>query len=178
MKMTAIIFALLTALSVTSAQAKHHRHYKPHKMPAHAIIHIAAGNDTDLSDSRYGWVSQGQIQARTSQEYAYDGGHVVSHPAGCPWRLFCGCGASVRVFGYPVRDLFLAENWRRFPSAMPGAGMVAWRSGHVFVIESVNGDGTVVAYDANSGGHLTRIHTVSLSGFHVVDPHGARVALR
>ena len=49
--------------------------------------------------------------------------------------------------------------------------MVAVRNHHVFVIRSVNGDGTVVAYDANSGGHLTRVHTVSLSGYSVRNPH-------
>lgn len=103
-----------------------------------------------------------------------NGTQVVSHPQGCPWRLFCGCGVSVKVFGRPIRELFLAANWRKFPSASPARGMVAWRWGHVFYIEEVNGDGTVQAYDPNSGGHLTRIHTVSLRGYHVVNPHGSR----
>jgi hypothetical protein len=101
---------------------------------------------------------------------------IVSHPSGCSWRAFCGCGVSVRVFGHPVRDLFLAANWRRFKSAFAAAGMVAWRYGHVFYIEAVNGDGTVRAYDPNSGGHLTRIHDVSLRGYHVVDPRSGRMA--
>jgi len=67
---------------------------------------------------------------------------------------------------------FLAANWRRFPPASPAPGRVAWRYGHVFYIEAVHGDGTVTAYDPNSGGHLTRIHRVSLRGYHVVDPRG------
>jgi hypothetical protein len=42
---------------------------------------------------------------------------VVAHPRACPARLYCGCGVSVRVFGRPIRSLFLAANWRRFPPA-------------------------------------------------------------
>lgn len=100
-------------------------------------------------------------------------GTVVGHPPGCPSRAFCGCGVSVKVFGRPVRDLFLAANWlRRFPSASPGAGMVAARRGHVMYIMSYNGDGTALVYDPNSGGHRTRVHTRSLAGYRVVNPHG------
>lgn len=108
----------------------------------------------------------------------YDGGQLVSHPNGCPWRLFCGCGTSVRVFGRPIRHLFLASNWKMFPPTTPHRGAVAWRSGHVFYIESMNADGTVLAYDPNSGHHGTRIHNVSLRGYHIVDPYGARLASR
>jgi hypothetical protein len=54
--------------------------------------------------------------------------------------------------------------------------MVAARSGHVFVILAVNGDGTVLAHDGNSGRGLTREHVVSLRGFRVVDPHGSHYA--
>src|ERR1041385_7700939 len=43
-------------------------------------------------------------------------GNVVAmlpHPSGCPARAFCGCGASVEVFGRPVRSLWLAAAWFR-----------------------------------------------------------------
>lgn len=109
-------------------------------------------------------------------DYVVGQERIVSHPSGCPRSAFCGCGASVRIFGHPVRDLFLASNWFRFPHARPGPGMVGVRNHHVFVIESVNSDGTVVAYDANSGGHQTRVHTISLRGYSVRDPHGGRYA--
>ena len=102
----------------------------------------------------------------------YDSGSVVGHPSGCPARLFCGCGAAVRVFGTPRRDLWLAANWLRYPRAHPAPGMVAARHGHVFVIEQVLGNGNVIAYDANSGGGRTRIHQVSLRGYTVVNPRG------
>ena len=97
-------------------------------------------------------------------------GHVVGgRPAGCP-RSFCGCGASIRVFGRIVPGLNLASNWLRFPRTAPAPGMVAARRGHVFVLEQhVEGD-TWMAYDANSGGHATRIHARSLRGYIVVNP--------
>jgi hypothetical protein len=98
-------------------------------------------------------------------------GQVVgSRPVGCPYS-FCGCGASIRVFGRIVPGLNLASNWLRFPRTAPAPGMVAARRGHVFVLERhVEGD-TWMAYDANSGGHATRIHTRSLRGYTVVNPH-------
>jgi hypothetical protein len=97
---------------------------------------------------------------------------VGGRPAGCP-RSFCGCGASIRVFGRIVPGLNLASNWLRFPRAAPAPGMVAARHGHVFVLEQhLEGD-TWMAYDANSGGHATRVHARSLRGYTVVNPHAA-----
>jgi hypothetical protein len=100
-------------------------------------------------------------------------GQVVGgRPAGCP-HSFCGCGASIRVFGRIVPGLHLASNWLRFPRTTPAPGMVAARRGHVFVLERhVEGD-MWMAYDANSGGHATRIHARSLRGYTVVNPRGA-----
>ena len=99
-------------------------------------------------------------------------GEVVSHPAGCPRSQFCGCGVAVRVFGSPVRDLWLVQNWYRFPRAQPAAGNVAiLGSRHVAYILQAYGDGTATLYDPNSGGGLTRVHRVSLRGWAVVDPH-------
>jgi hypothetical protein len=97
---------------------------------------------------------------------------VSGRPSGCP-RSFCGCGASLRVFGRIVPELNLAANWLRFPRTAPAPGMVAARHGHVFVLEQqVEGD-TWMAYDANSGGHATRIHARSLHGYTVVNPRAA-----
>ena len=113
------------------------------------------------------------VEARPRHYHAsYDSGSVVSHPSGCPHRAFCGCGAAVRVFGTPRRDLWLAANWLRYPRTLPAPGMVAARHGHVFVIEQVLANGNVIAYDANSGRGLTRIHQVSLRGYTVVNPRG------
>lgn len=95
---------------------------------------------------------------------------VVGHPSGCPRTAFCGCGTSVKVFGHPVRDLYRAAAWFKFRRASPAPGMVAVRNHHVFYIESVIDGDTVLAYDPNSGSHKTRVHTVSLRGYRVVDP--------
>lgn len=104
--------------------------------------------------------------------YRDSGPSVVPHPAGCPSRAFCGCGAAVRVFGHSVRELWLAANWFKFPRAAPGVGMVAVRRHHVFVLEADLGGGLWQVFDANSGGHLTRVHARSLAGYAIVNPHG------
>jgi hypothetical protein len=100
-------------------------------------------------------------------------GQVVgSRPTGCP-RSFCGCGASLRVFGRIAPGLNLASNWLRFPRTSPAPGMVAARRGHVFVLEQHVGGDVWMAYDANSGGRATRIHARSLRGYTVVNPRVA-----
>jgi hypothetical protein len=50
--------------------------------------------------------------------------------------------------------------------------MAAVRRHHVFVLEQHIGGDTWLAYDANSGHGLTKIHARSLAGFTIVDPHG------
>ncbi len=94
----------------------------------------------------------------------------VEHPSGCPRTAFCGCGVAVKVFGKPIRDLWLAANWFRYKAAEAAPGMVAVRRHHVFYIVEVRGHGVVLAYDPNSGNHKTRIHLRSLAGYRVVDP--------
>ncbi|MCK1583285.1 hypothetical protein IVB03_27910 [Bradyrhizobium sp. 168] len=97
---------------------------------------------------------------------------IVAHPSGCPARAFCGCGAAVRVFGAPVRKLWLAAAWFSFPRAAPASGMVAVRRHHVFVLEQHLGGSKWQVYDANSGGHATRLHARSIAGYAIVDPRG------
>lgn len=112
----------------------------------------------------------------TQRSFLQHGATLLPHPPGCPRRAFCGCGAAVEVFGRPIRSLWLAANWLRFPRVprgMEAPGHAAARHGHVFVIKQVLGNGQVLAYDANSGGRRTRLHVRSLAGFAVVNPHGA-----
>jgi hypothetical protein len=97
-------------------------------------------------------------------------GRVVAHPSGCPRRAFCGCGAAVRIFGKPIRSLWLAANWFRFPRTSPAPGTVAVRRHHVFVLEHHIGGSTWMVYDANSGGRRTRVHPRSIAGYAIVDP--------
>ena len=104
---------------------------------------------------------------------AYGSNGTVQHPPGCPRFLFCGCAASARVFGHPVRSLYLVRNWYQFPRTAPAPGMaVLFGASHVAIIEQYHGDGSATLYDPNSGGGLTRIHRVKISGLVVVNPQG------
>ncbi len=141
-----IMAALLAVamLTATSAEARNSRHHHHYRHHHHRAVADANGNGT-----------------------------LVSHPAGCPGRAFCGCGVAVKIFGHPVRDLYLASNWYKFPRATPGPGMVAVRRHHVMAILSYSGGGVATVYDPNSGGHATRIHQRSLAGYTVVNPRYA-----
>ena len=96
----------------------------------------------------------------------------LPHPAGCPATEFCACGAAVEVFGRPIRELWLAANWFRFPPAALAPGMAAVRQHHVMVIKQVVGPNRAVVYDANSGHHRTQVHEVSLQGYSIRNPRG------
>jgi hypothetical protein len=97
---------------------------------------------------------------------------IGGRPSGCP-HAFCGCEASLFRFGRIIPQLNLATNWRRFPRATPAPGMAAVRSGHVMILQQhVAGDVWNV-HDGNSGGHVTREHARSISGYTIVDPSSA-----
>jgi hypothetical protein len=101
---------------------------------------------------------------------------IGSRPAGCPHR-FCGCEASLYLFGEIRPELNLAYNWiRKFPRTAPSGGMVAARSGHVMVLMSHVGGDEWLVHDGNSGGGRTRRHVRSIRGYVIVDPHGSRTA--
>ena len=127
-------------------------------------------------------VMRGRYSRHRSYADANGNGAIVAHPAGCPGRAFCGCGTCVKV-GFSLAEckrmgLFLARNWfHRFPRTAPSAGMVAARSGHVMYIMAYQGNGLATVYDPNSGGHRTRVHTRSLSGYTIVNPHGRSTAM-
>lgn len=181
-RVMALCAAALFAFVSTSAEAKrhHHQHHHittPHKSH-HNYIKIAIGctydNDGHIRcGEAIERASDRPIRAasyRVAQNWSGEEGIVANH-SGCPRIAFCGCSSSIEVFGRPVRDLYLAANWFKFPRTSPAPGMVAVRQHHVFVIRAVHLDGTVLAFDPNSGGHRTRIHTVSLRGYSVRDPH-------
>lgn len=142
--------------------------------PCASVTSVKPRSSREARADRYRNVEFGSpmYPPETAQSFLQRGAQILPHPSGCPRRAFCGCGAAVEVFGRPVRSLWLAANWLRFPRAEPAPGMVAARRGHVFVIRQVLGGGRVLAYDANSGGRRTRLHVRSLAGFVVVNPHG------
>jgi hypothetical protein len=145
-KRFAIAIAALLCSSPAFAHGHRHHHYRHYAHHRHGMVQvlgIGLAHELDV---------------------------LASHPAGCPARAFCGCGVSVKVYGHSVRNLWLASNWYRFPRTYAHSGAVAVRNHHVFYIEQTFGDGTVLAYDPNSGGHMTRIHRISLAGYTVVQP--------
>lgn len=118
----------------------------------------------------------GRATNRTVRQVSRTVSDVVTqylpHPAGCPRRAFCGCGAATEVFGAPLRNLWLARAWYKFPRAAPAPQMAAVRPHHVFVLRRhVAGNNWLVA-DHNSGGRKSRLHVRSIAGFTIVNPHG------
>ena len=101
---------------------------------------------------------------------------VGGRPAGCPHQ-FCGCVASLYLFGEIRPELNLAANWKRkFPRTEPASGMVAARNGHVMVLMShASGDEWMV-HDGNSGGGRTREHVRSIRGYTIVNPRATVTA--
>jgi hypothetical protein len=94
---------------------------------------------------------------------------IGGRPHGCP-RAYCGCGASLHLFGRIVPSLNLAANWLRFPRTAPAPKMVAVRRGHVFVLEQHIEGNVWLVHDSNSGGGRTRLHHRSIAGYAIVSP--------
>jgi hypothetical protein len=83
--------------------------------------------------------------------------------------IFCGCGAAAHL-GIADRSLWLAASWYKFPRSHPAPNTVAVRRHHVFVLKEDRGGGLWLVADYNSGGHLSRLHVRSLSGYTIVQP--------
>lgn len=125
------------------------------------------------------WQGAKHVQTRHARRSIDGNGNAVvigGRPAGCP-RRYCGCSASLYVFGKIIPELNLAATWaRKFPRTSPAPGMVAARPGHVFVLKSHVEGNLWLVRDGNSGGGLTREHVRSISGFKIVNPHGSYAA--
>lgn len=186
----AAAIAVILLIPTTAQAAKHyHHHYRHQQRPMHvdqypAMAYPAYQPTYQPQQKSHRWSRK--FADATFARYAdgnieYDSGRIVNHPAGCPGRAFCGCGVCIRL-GIPIATckklgLFLASNYiHKFPRTSMAAGMVAARSGHVMYIERLDANGNAVVYDPNSGGHATRVHTRSLAGYTIVNPHGSRYA--
>lgn len=101
---------------------------------------------------------------------------IGGRPHGCPYQ-FCGCEASLYVFGHIVPELNLAANWaRKFPRANAAPGMAAVRNHHVMVLMKQFKGARWVVHDGNSGKHLTREHARSIKGYVIVNPNPVMAA--
>src|SRR3569623_3640440 len=139
MKIAAIAAALCAVLFVSHAEARPRHHHA-------RVAHQLYSPECNVSMPCEGigkagfFVKSAKMSAKESRRLArgqelYDampfgmptdraGNVILPHPAGCPRRAFCGCGAAVEVFGKPVRSLWLAATWLRFPRATPAPVMV------------------------------------------------------
>lgn len=171
---TVLAVALLCLLSITAEARPRLAH--PDCNVTMPCIDVAPSPRGEYIAKQLGFGGPQKVYTPRAERAPRSSGTVVSHPPGCPSRAFCGCGAAVRVFGRPIRSLWLAANWLKFPRTSPAPGMVAARRGHVFVLEAHLGGNTWRVYDANSGGRKTRIHARSIAGYSIVNPHAARYA--
>jgi hypothetical protein len=168
--MKAALLAILLAVAIAGPAEARHRE------PPTLVERLAGALEGFVRRAAAAAATSGAVLAEASQrapmgqrEALYEDGRIVPNPTGCPPRLFCGCGVSIKVYGRPIPALYSAASWGRFPKASCGSGRVAVFSGHVAYILACNGDGTALAYDPNSGGGLTRVHTIILPSL-IVEP--------
>lgn len=115
-----------------------------------------------------------EARKRPRMAMSYDEGQLLPHPAGCPRRAFCGCGARKHLGIDDVR-LNLATNWPRY---YRGTTQVAVWRGHVAVIDRWTGPHTAMMYDYNSGGHQSRYHERDTRGARIISGSVAGLAPR
>jgi len=163
------IVTIISIAFTTAVNAQHRRTHHQQDRINHATI---------VCDERGCSNGINVTQARIPDVLDANGNGVVvgRRPAGCP-HAFCGCEASLYIFGEIRPELNLASNWvRKFPRTSAAPGMVAARNHHVMVLMSPVGDSDWLVHDGNSGGGLTRDHIQSIRGYTIVDPQGSRSA--
>jgi hypothetical protein len=172
--MKRLTLALLALVIIASPAEARHRHHRQ-------TVTTIADPGCNIIFPCYGVAPspRGEIIARkvgfgrAQNHYVHSSEAVIGgRPAGCP-HAFCGCGASLHIFGRIIPSLNLAANWLGFPRAEPAPGMAAARHGHVWVLEEHVAGDVWIGYDANSGGGLTRRHARSITGYTIVNPHGS-----
>lgn len=161
-------FLIATVIAAPAGATPRHTH---HRQAANGGIIVC--NERGCSDR----VKRPAAAVRADAMDANGNAVVVGRrPQGCP-HAFCGCEASLYLFGRIRPELNLALNWmKKFPRTTAAPGMVAVRRHHVMVLmRHVDGNHWLV-HDGNSGGHLTREHVVSIKGYVIVDPKAEAAA--
>jgi hypothetical protein len=169
-KSSTIFIAMIISIAfTTAANAQQRRAHHQRDRANHATIvcdERGCSNDINAAQARIPDVLDGNG----------NGVIVGRRPTGCP-HAFCGCEASLFIFGEIRPGLNLASNWiRKFPRASAAPGMVAARNHHVMVLMSHAGGSDWLVHDGNSGGGLTRDHIQSIRGYTIVDPRSSRSA--
>lgn len=167
------VFAVCALALATNAADARPRHKIARHAPAESSQCIPDNNGRMTCHGAANRVRESRIGSVTR-----GGGTIIGgRPAGCP-RAFCGCEASLYLFGRIIPELNLAANWlRKFPRTSPAPGMAAARRGHVFVLISHVSGSEWLVHDGNSGRHLTRQHIRSIAGYGIVDPR-SRLAMQ
>ena len=157
MKLVCLVFALLCLSS--AAQAAH--------VAAPCVETGTVMNPSCMGGNFLAGVKSIKVTMHRTHETAEV---VGGRPTGCPQK-FCGCGASLHLFGRIIPALNTAVNWLQFPRAAPAPLMAAVKRHHVMVLEADLCGGIWRVFDANGGHHLTRVHARSIAGFIIVNPH-------
>jgi hypothetical protein len=159
-----VTFFVITAASTTAAaRPAHSRHERLVQPP---IVCTQFGCSDQAAKTR----------TKSASQFDANGNVVGRRPDGCP-HAFCGCEASLYLFGKIYPDLNLASNWaRKFPRTSPAPRMAAVRNHHVMVLISPVAGNDWLVHDGNSGAGLTRDHVISINGYTIVDPQGSRLA--
>lgn len=175
-KILCAVLALMASVSVAEARkAKHVKHHR----------HLITQDLGFVPLFQPDWFSHNAGAPRTTANFPPARGNFVTravnsvaqmlpHPQGCPRKAFCGCGTAVEFFRSPVRSLWLAAAWLKFPRTSPGPGTaaVAPNRHHVVkVVEHVGGSNFAVI-DHNSGRNRSRLHVRNLAGWTFVSPRG------
>jgi hypothetical protein len=161
----AVVIAIFTlAVLATPSQARHRHH---HYYSGHYGRYLAQ-HYRNHERRRYAW---------RHRHRHYDNTPPVAHRGlSRPCQIArsmggpCGCVAEEIIFGRSDHvlngfNLWLANEWLRFPRALPRAGTAAvWPGRHVEAVVAVNGNGSVTT---NGPYGLRR---VSLSRVVIVDP--------
>lgn len=131
----ALLCVLMTHAADARSKHRHSRHFAGAGKPIGCSDPAVRPCNVDFSYRRGGRKNRHALPPGLHRILAEGAGRVVGgRPRGCP-RRYCGCGASLYIFGRIIPRLNLAANWLRFPRAAPAPGMVAARRGHVFVLK-------------------------------------------
>ena len=177
-KTTTVAILIATLIPTLSYAKPRHRYYD-----RTAVEKISTNDNMPYYNSDGSTSSKVSGQTDTTpQRYvksaSYDATVIGGRPAGCPHR-FCGCEASLYLWGKIDPFLNLASNWiRRFERTEPAPRMAAARNGHVMVLISHVEGSKWLVHDGNSGGGKIREHVRSIDSFTIVNPNNPRYASR
>jgi len=177
-----LVYFGLFALDSAYAHHYHYRHHRHHyyrqKVVAErawSLFSFFQQPQQQQTQSHLRPQQQPQRKSRPQRIIArlreFGNAQMLAHPAGCPFRLFCACGAAVDL-GLDPRTHMAARSYYRYPVSQPEPNTVAVRPHHVFVLKRhIEGLLWLVA-DYNSGGHASRLHVRSIAGYSIRRPRG------